>query len=115
MEIDLQVLGEGIRITLADRWLNPVDPSVRDRCPLSFVADKQVTEDDKRHTLRIEWDLDDTVAHVFLDGAKKFRVPFRYTAGDLTPVGLSYLHLQSDASAPDPQGTYVAALRMKKA
>lgn len=115
VEIDLQVLGEGIRITLADRWLNPVDPSVRDRCPLSFVADKQVTEDDKRHTLRIEWDLDDTVAHVFLDGVKKFRVPFRYTAGDLAPVGLSYLHLQSDASAPDPQGTYVAALRMKKA
>ena len=52
---------------------------------------------------------------MFLDGVKKFRVPFRYTAGDLAPVGLSYLHLQSDASAPDPQGTYVAALRMKKA
>ena len=112
MEIELQVLGEGIRITLSDRWMNPIDTSVRDRCPISFVVDRQITEDDQRHKVKIQWNLQEPVALVFLDGVQKLRVPLRYTAGDLAPVGISYLHLHSVAEAPDPKGTFVSRLHM---
>ncbi len=115
LEVELQVMGEGVRVTLMDRWMNPIDTTVRDRCPLSFVVDKQVTEDDARHMLKVVWDLDEDVALVYLDDVKKFRVPLRYTAGDLAPVGFSYVHFHSVAQSPDSLGTYLSRLHMVSA
>ena len=115
LEVELQVMGEGVRVTLMDRWMNPIDTTVRDRCPLSFVVDKQVTEDDARHMLKVVWDLDTDFAEVSLDDVKKFRVPLRYTAGDLAPVGFSYVHFHSVAQSPDPLGTYLSRLHMVSA
>lgn len=105
----------GLRVTLADRWINPTDPYAGEYGHFSFVVAGDGTVDgkplvmpSKRAVVELAYDIESDVLHI------------RGGLGELTlgktqqiapPLGrtfqISYLHLQTAAQTPDPVGAYI--------
>ena len=105
----------GLRISLADRWINPCDEYVGELSPFSFILDGegkvgavQIAEPGKRSTLELDFDLDRNILTVSGNG-KSAEVPYGRTLP--APFGkeiqLSYLHLQTAAETADSAGVYL--------
>ena len=112
----------GVRISLADRWINPCDEYVAELSPFSFILDGEgkvngtlLAEPGKRSTLDMEFDLDKNSLIVSGNGAK-VEIPYGRTLP--APFGkeiqLSYLHLQTAAEKADIAGVYLYSVAMKK-
>ncbi|QNN21869.1 exo-alpha-sialidase [Planctomycetales bacterium ZRK34] len=102
---------QGLQICLVDRWFNPVDPVV-DRFaqhvlrldPAGRINDAPGLKPDTWADLEIQWD----------EQAARFRID----QGDWHPLprlfptrnGISYLHLQSPATSPDPLGVLIESV-----
>ena len=113
---------DGIRISLADRWINPCDEYVREYAVFSLVIDGsgqcngvKLAEPDSRFTLQLEFDLDKNVLNVAtekgqlqIDRTRTLEAPFG------KELNLSYLHLQSAAEKADPYGVFLHSTNMKK-
>jgi len=113
----------GIRISLADRWINPCDEYVREYASFSFVLDGdgcingvRLAEPGKRFTLHLEFDLDTRQLKLSTEHGE---TTLGYSRTLPPPFGreltLSYLHLQTAAEKADTKGVYLHCVRMKKA
>ncbi len=110
LSIRLFVAGNGVAVTLTDRWFNPCDITAKALSPFSFNAGKEFLHSpDAYADLTIEFD--DKQIIVAVNGVTQLRATARFAA----PAGFSYLHLQSLAEEPDAQGTYVKALHFEAA
>ena len=107
LRIELRIEGAPLRISLTDRWFNPLDVSVADLTQLSLVITKENLPADKFWSeLKIEWDLDLRKADIFING-KYFRSE---TIKADAPAGFSYLHLQNTAESEDTKGILIKSL-----
>ena len=112
----------GVRISLADRWINPCDEYAKEYAVFSLVIDGsgqcngvKLAEPDSRFTLQLEFDLDKNVLNVAtekgqlqIDRTRTLEAPFG------KELNLSYLHLQSAAGKSDPYGVFLHSTNMKK-
>lgn len=108
LRVRLPAGSAGCRIALLDRWLNPTDPVVEHYAAvvLTIAADGRINgrpglEPDRWHEVTITWDLARSpAAHVRVDAGEDLPLTSRRPVRD----GLSYLHLQTLATAADPHG-----------
>ena len=112
---------DGLRISLADRWINPCDEHIAEYADFSFVLGGHGTAGDvklviprRRATLSLSFDLDQQTLVVKTDlgvmttGATR-TLPAPFGAA----VQLSYLHLQTAAGAADEEGVYIHGCAMR--
>lgn len=101
-ETECRIDGEGFQLALCDHWINPCDEFGPKASPVVFHVDRNDLPDSKWYKLNVEWDLDSAQAILSVDGN-----PIRHiTIDNLSPSGLSYVHLQTLAENSDPLGTY---------
>ena len=113
----------GLRISLADRWINPCDEYVGELSPFSFILDgegkvngTQIAVPGKRTTVTMEFDLDRSSVTICGNGnitesayGRTLPAPFGQE------IQLSYLHLQTAAETADTNGVFLHCVAMKKA
>ena len=94
----------GVRLSLLDHWRNPCDETVADEAAytLALVPGGNGLPFDRWTTLRVQWGAEGLKVKGWME---RF-LPCRRA----TPNGLSYLHLQSLAEAPDCAGVLVRAV-----
>ena len=110
LELVCRADGEGVRLAICDRWINPGDEHVADYAAFSLPIDaKTLGGAGQWKTLAVTWDWERKTAHAACDGFSK-DITFR-TEG-LSPFGPSYLHLQTLAKGHDPKGVYFRSFRM---
>ena len=100
--VECRRVGAGFRLTLADHWMNPCDEVGPARSPFSIAISEKELPDHAWHALTAAWDEDAGQVTLAVDG----KTLGRYPLASLPPFGLSYLHLQTLADAPDAEGTY---------
>ncbi len=105
----IRIDGEGLRLSLCDRWFNPIDTTVGDDAQFSIVLTARELSPGLWHTLRMEYDTEKGENKVFLGENHLTTLPLQHTA----PNGISYLHLQSTAEAEDLLGAYVRSMEMQ--
>lgn len=104
LDIRLRVMGEGIRISLADRWFNPIDEEIINDSQFSFIFDKK---SDTWLDLSVVWDTEEKKACVYVNDKLHTKLVMKNNA----PNGLCYLHLQGLHG--DREGVYIKSLRKK--
>ena len=109
MTLEIRIAGSGVRLSLADHWIHPIDVTVSHYAPFSFTLTSDCVPQDEWHTARIRYSLQAGFAEVFLGERLLFKVRKTMEA----PFGISYLHLQSLAESEDPYGTYVRRLHFQ--
>lgn len=104
--IKLRILGKGLRISLLDRWMNPIDETVRDYAAVSFKLFSEQLSKNKWNDLKIKWDFHQGT-YVVLAGDD-----ILYESAFLSdcPCGLNYLHIQTIAGENDFEGAYIKFL-----
>ena len=106
VEIDMRVDGEGLRLSLTDRWFNAADEYIWYYAQFTTEIDGSCVEKDKWVTVTVSFDTEEGIAAAKCCGEKLFSIKMK----DSAPNGISYLHLQSLAKSPDPKGTYIHRL-----
>lgn len=109
VSLELRIAGSGLRLSLTDRWLNAIDPTIADQAQFSMtLTDAQISAD-TWHTIRLSFACAQNTVTVY-DGEKCLAVlPTR----DAMPNGFCYLHMQTLADREDPLGTYIRRLDMR--
>jgi len=108
VKVDCQIAGEGFRLTLADRWINPCDETNPGRAPFSLPVTPKMLSGGASgwHLLTVSWDAAAGVVKVF-DEQDKTRRPIAEARLAYRPAGgISYLHLQALADRADLKGTF---------
>ena len=99
--------GEGLTLTLADRWFNPCDGVAGAFSPYQATVFASECKPDVWNELKAVWD--ETGCDVVLNGETVLRLAPHCSM----PTGIHYLILQS-ADRPGPlSGSYVKSMRMK--
>ena len=112
----------GIRISLADRWINPCDEYAKEHSTFSFVIDgagkvqgTALAIPGECFTLHLAFDLDrrevkisTSSGEITLPATRTLPPPFGQE------LNLSYLHLQSAAEKADSAGVFLHRVSMKK-
>jgi hypothetical protein len=106
--------GQGGRICLVDRWLNPTELLAGHYAMYSFSFDgdgksdgKKFLEVGRRHELRFEWsDLQGGDCRFYIDGKQAMSLPLNRPSVN----GISYAHLQSAATETDSAGFLVESV-----
>jgi len=122
VSLDLTIMpgSGGIRISLADRWINPCDGFVKEWAVFSFVLDGngavdgvKLAEAGKRFTLELDFDLDVRKLIASVEDAS-YTLPVTQTlkAPFGEAVELSYLHLQTAAEKADEDGVFLHGTKM---
>jgi hypothetical protein len=104
--VECRIVGAGFRLSLSDHWMNPCDETNPQLGPFSAKITKAELPGGAWHTLTAEWDEDAGIVTLSDDG---HQIAVRPLAS-CPPFGLSYLHLQTLADGPDPEGTYIRRL-----
>ncbi len=106
----------GVRISLCDRWFNPVDPVIDSFAVFTLELDSAgrlarcpIFEPGVWGELILEYDQEAGICH-FTVGEKTGSVPLNLD----TVNGVSYLHLQSLADGSDPDGVFLESVSMTK-
>ncbi|MBO7741099.1 MAG: exo-alpha-sialidase [Victivallales bacterium] len=110
----------GIRISLADRWINPSDEHVAEYALFTFQLDGegkingvQAAEPGKRFTLTLKYDLESGTASAEVNGTV---VTAPVTQSIAPPFGksfqISYAHFQTLAESADEKGVLLHNIRM---
>jgi len=105
--VRMRVEGEGLRLSLTDRWFNPIDIAIADDAHITFVVRKELLPEGRWADVEIDYDASQAKADVYADKSLLFSLPMRFAA----PNGLSYLHMQSAADQEDPKGALVKRLQ----
>ncbi len=114
INIMLNAGGQGGRICLMDRWVNPTDLLAGHYAMYSFSFDgdgksngKKFLEVGRRHELRFEWnDLQAGDCRLYIDGKRAMLLPLNRPSVN----GISYAHLQSAATETDSAGFLVESV-----
>ncbi|MDR3196923.1 MAG: glycoside hydrolase, partial [Planctomycetaceae bacterium] len=109
VKIRLRVRGEGIHLSLTDRWFNPIDVTIKDLAQFTFTIGKNDLPVDSWTEVRIVWDAEKRTAELFNGD----NILLRKEMQTETEHGLSYLHIQSLAETEDSKGTLIKKLEMK--
>jgi hypothetical protein len=88
--VRLRIKGEGLRLSLTDRWFNPIDPTLEQLGSYSFILKKPDIPQDIWTNVELVWNREGT-ATLRIGDKPGYEMKARGTA----PFGLSYLHLQS--------------------
>ncbi len=104
VKVRMRIDGDGLRLSLTDRWFNPIDWTIGEEAQVSFVIKGSQLEAGVWSDVEIVWE--DASAQLWINGESQGRMEFRADA----PHGLNYLHLQSTAEGPDFQGALVKQL-----
>ena len=104
--VECRIAGAGFRLSLSDHWMNPCDETNPALGPFSAKITKAELPGGAWHTLTAEWDEDAGTVTLSDDGRHIAVHPL----ASRPPFGLSYLHLQTLADGPDPEGTYIRRL-----
>jgi len=88
--VKVRVQGEGLRLSLADRWFNPIDTTIADFSICSFILKKSDVPADKWTDVTLLWEQNGRC--VFKAGET---VLSETQAHFKPPFGACYLHLQS--------------------
>ncbi|MDR2116923.1 MAG: glycoside hydrolase [Planctomycetaceae bacterium] len=108
IKVRLCIKGEGVRLSLTDRWFNPIDVTIKDQAQLVFAVGKNDLPNDGWTEIRIVWNTEKRTAELFNGD----NVLFRKEIQTETEHGLSYLHIQSLAETEDTKGTLIKKLVM---
>ncbi len=100
VSVKLRVLGDGLRISLLDYWMNPCDPTVGSCAAFSADICEKTAD---WVTVTLQFDTDRRTAQMLWNGKKICSLPMRGEA----PHGLYYLHLQTVAASGDRLGSLV--------
>ena len=103
-----KVLGQGLRVSLLDRWMNPVDLTVADYAAFTSVITADDTADEGYTPIKIEFDTDKGTAT--LSAGQKIA---ELQIGEAAPNGVCYLHLQTAAQKGDSKGSLIKSLNMQ--
>ncbi len=103
--IKAKVLGDGLRISLTDRWMNPVDHTVADCAAFSWVVTSADTEAGDYTDIVIAYDTRKGEA-TLTAGNRRYSLKI----GELAPNGVCYLHLQTAAQGGDAKGSLIKCM-----
>ena len=106
IELELLRLGAGLKISLADEWINPTDPTVSDVAEFSFEVEKALPKGSWQ-TLAVEWNVDASSVVCSLAGEIIAAAELKHDA----PFGVCYLHLQTLARERDYEGCFLSWIK----
>jgi len=110
VSIALRIAGADLRVSLTDRWFNPIDVAIADLAQLSVVLSKgALPAEPFWATLGVQWDLDARRATLTVNDRPFASCDLRAEA----PAGFSYLHLQNTAPAADADGIFIRRLEKR--
>ncbi len=109
IEIKLRVCGRGLRISLTDRWINPIDEEIKNDAWVTYIATTDIAPNDRWTDVFVKWNTETsrytiyTYDKVISDGKSDACAPY----------GMCYLHLQTVGNESDFSGSYVKLIKMK--
>ena len=109
LALRLRVEGRGLRVSLTDRWFNPIDTTVAYLAHCSVMITADMIPPGVWSDVRLVWEEGTRSVRVLCGDACLFTAPLH---GDM-PHGLSYAHLQTMAQSEDPTGAIVKKLSMR--
>ena len=104
--IRLRIEGEGIRLSLTDRWFNPIDVTIKDFARFTFTVDKKNLPAGEWVDIKIAWK--GNSAEVIWND----KIIGETLSQAESAHGMSYLHMQSLAEEAD-LGTLIKKLKME--
>ncbi len=107
--ISLKVMGEGLRISVLDHWMNPIDLTVPMYAQFSEIIKPTDMRSDKYTELTVLFDTDNGVMDIYANNEKLYTVNMENTA----PNGVCYLHMQTVSDIGDNVGTLIKKLSYK--
>nr|AIF26887.1 hypothetical protein [uncultured bacterium fosmid pJB148G3] len=108
VDIQLRTAGEGVQITLSDRWLNPCDGLAGAQSAYTYAVEDTKELQTGWHILTLTWDAQRCI--IKMDGKRCLEM----SASQAYPYGLCYLLIQSQ-DAPRCGGAYIKKLAMREA
>ncbi len=105
--VRLRIEGEGLRLSLIDRWLNPIDEQIACDAPFTCLLTADCLPNGQWSDVNLGWDLDRQKAWISVNGGPEEGHPLACDA----PLGISYLHLQSAAQQRDDRGAMVKFMK----
>lgn len=109
LTVRLRIEGEGVRLSLTDRWFNPVDVTISHYARFSFALDRETVLCGRWVDIKIVWDAKTNKAAMVAGDKELAAVDARAESEH----GISYLHIQSMAKKVDTGGTLIKKLSMK--
>ncbi len=109
VEVEMYQVGGGLRVSLADEWINPTDEYAGYTAEFSFDVDGSATPKNEWFTLSIDFDTEKKTAVFSVGGRVIGEAPLAHAASN----GVCYLHLQTLSRARDFEGSYVRSLLKK--
>ena len=114
LKLLLQPGSAGIRISLLDRWMNPVDEYVKEAAAFSLTLDAVGRVD---ATQMVKPGVESTLVLEYDQTAGKIRYTCGENSGESPLLNklsgmISYIHLQSLAESADPYGILLAGIEM---
>ncbi|MBQ2704264.1 MAG: exo-alpha-sialidase [Clostridia bacterium] len=106
--VKAKVLGEGLRVSLMDRWMNPVDITVSDCAAFTSVITADDTVGDGYTSVTIDYDTEKGEA-ILTAGENKYALRI----GEAAPNGVCYIHLQTATETGDSKGSLIKSLNMQ--
>ncbi len=110
VDVDVRIEGAGLRLSLTDRWFNAADEYIWYYAQFTTELEKGLCGRGEWVRLSVHFDCEAGKAVAERGGKELFAIKMK----DSAPNGISYLHLQTLASAPDPRGAYVRYLHAEE-
>lgn len=104
IRIKLRVEGEGIQISLADRWFNPVDTTIDKMAQFSVPLTAREIKRGEWTEVTVNYDLDKNSMDLYHGNGCITRALLL----NHTTTGISYLHIHTLGEKEDFKGTYIA-------
>ncbi len=109
IEISLNVMGEGLRVSVLDHWMNPIDLTVEMYAQFTFVVRPDKMKNADWNKLTLVFDTEKKLMQVNMENEILAEIDMQNTA----PNGLCYLHLQTVFDSGDKIGSLVKKLNFK--
>ena len=111
VEFECRVDGAGVLVSLCDHWINPCDWAIRARAMSSLpLTAETVGGPAQWKTVKVSWDFAAATVSMSCEG-RLTTMPLKKSG--FSPFGVSYLHLQTLAEAPDAKGTFIRWIKMR--
>jgi hypothetical protein len=107
--VRLRIEGEGLRLSLMDRWFNPIDTAIAGDAQITFIIKKDMLAQGRWTDITVTYDINEARARVCAGEKELTSLPLRHGSVN----GLSYLHLQIISEKEDEKGAHVKSLRQK--
>jgi len=105
VRLKVHIGGNGMRLSLTDRWFNPCDEYVGELTQLTTVVNRtMLPESPFWNDVVLSWELDLGTAILTVAGKQLDSIP---VSRRISPAGFSYLHLQTTATEPEFEGFMV--------